>query len=118
MTAFESESIGSWTRIRLPERVDVSNARAFVDLVRLELGSGHRWIVVDFAHTQAIDSTALGALIQVHKSLLSNDGVLRLAAVGDGVRRVLAITRVDRVFSIFDSAEAAIEHHDSSTPPS
>lgn len=96
------------TIVALPSRVDVSNARNFVDVLQRELDAEHWELVLDFAQTQAIDSTALGAMIQVFKTLKNQGGHLCLCNVGSGVRRVLAITRVDRVFPIYDGLEAAL----------
>lgn len=95
--------------VHLPARVDVSNTRGFVDAVQQELDAEHLKIVLDFEQTQAIDSTALGAIVQVFKTLRGRDGCLHLCAVGSGVRRVFAITRVDRVFAIFDTLDEARE---------
>lgn len=108
MTAFEKEQCGARVRIALPARVDVTNARAFVDAIQAEIDAGHVHVVLDFAETEAIDSTALGALIQTYKVIHQQAGEIRLTRVGDGVRRVLAITRIDRVFSIFDTLEEAV----------
>jgi len=96
------------TTVQLPGRVDVSNARNFVDVLQRELDSEPWELILDFAQTQAIDSTALGAMIQVFKTLKAQGGHLSLCNVGSGVRRVLAITRVDRVFPIYDDLPAAL----------
>lgn len=96
------------TVVQLPNRVDVSNARSFVDVLQSELDSEHWELILDLAQTQAIDSTALGAMIQVFKTLKAQGGHLYLCNVGSGVRRVLAITRVDRVFPIYDDLPAAL----------
>lgn len=93
--------------VKLPARIDVSNTKRFVETLQAELDSGHLRIVLDFAATEAIDSTALGAMVQVFKTLRSRDGVLSLCNVGAGVKRVFAITRVDRVFSIYESHSEA-----------
>jgi len=96
------------TIVALPNRVDVSNTRSFVDILQRELDSEHWLLIFDFEQTQAIDSTALGAMVQVFKTLRTQGGHLSLCNVGSGVRRVLAITRVDRVFPIYDDLDAAV----------
>lgn len=68
---------------------------------------GTRRVVLDFSKTQAMDSTALGALVQVFKALKAEGGELCLACVGDAVARVLSITRLDHVFKVYGSVEAA-----------
>jgi anti-sigma B factor antagonist len=94
--------------IEMPSRIDISNAKAMLDTLRGELDQGKKRLVLDFQITESIDSTALGALIQVLKSARAKDGELGLASVGDGVRRVLAITRVDRVFALYATRDAAV----------
>ena len=94
--------------VTLPRRVDVSNTRGFIEVVQRELDRDRLNIVLDFQHTQAIDSTALGAIVQVFKTLRTRSGSLRLCSVGSGVRRVLAITRVDRIFPIHETLPEAL----------
>jgi anti-sigma B factor antagonist len=91
----------------LPERVDAYNTRELVTPIREAIDAGARCVVLDLSSTQSMDSTALGALVQILKALRAEGGELRLAAVGDAVSRVLSITRLDQVFSIFRTLEAA-----------
>lgn len=91
----------------LPERVDAYNTRDLVGPIREAIDQGVRCIVLDLARTQSMDSTALGALVQMLKALRAEGGELRLAAVGDAVSRVLSITRLDQVFSIYRTLELA-----------
>jgi len=108
MSAFSVDFQDGIVAVHLPGRVDVSNTRDFVNAVQKELDEAHLKIILDFSATQAIDSTALGAIVQVFKTLRSKDGSLRLCEVGTGVRRVLAITRVDRVFPIHETLSEAL----------
>lgn len=91
----------------LPERVDAYNTRDLVGPIREAIEAGARCIVLDLSSTQSMDSTALGALVQILKVLRADGGELRLASVGDAVSRVLSITRLDQVFSIFRTLDAA-----------
>lgn len=109
MSEFEVSLLDGIVALQLPGRVDVSNARGFVDTLQSELDKDRIVVVLNFEKTEAIDSTALGAIVQVFKTLRARDGSLSLCNVGSGVRRVLAITRVDRVFPIYDTLPAALE---------
>lgn len=109
MTTFSVEQKGAVTCVGLPSRVDVTNAKHLVDLVRAEMAEGHVQLILDLSQTVTIDSTALGAIVQVFKKIREADGTLCMAAVGEGVRRVLAITRVDRIFPLFASVEEAVQ---------
>lgn len=93
--------------LNLPPRLDASNAKSLLDALRSELSEGRTQICIDCGKTESIDSTALGVLIQGLKRARSQGGDLVLANVGDAVRMVLAITRVDRVCQVFDSEHAA-----------
>jgi len=95
------------SHLALPTRLDASNARELLDTLRDELGVGHTQLCVNCGKTESIDSTALGVLIQALKRARSQGGDLVLANVGDAVRMVLAITRVDRVCRVFDSEDLA-----------
>lgn len=90
-----------------PERVDAYNTRDLVGPIREAIEAGARCVVLDLSKTQSMDSTALGALVQVLKLLRAEGGELRLAAVGDAVSRVLSITRLDQVFGVYRTLEAA-----------
>jgi anti-sigma B factor antagonist len=93
--------------LSLPQRLDASNAKGLLDTLRAELSEGRTQLCIDCGKTESIDSTALGVLIQGLKRARSEGGDLVLANVGDAVRMVLAITRVDRVCRVFDSEQAA-----------
>jgi anti-sigma B factor antagonist len=90
-----------------PERVDAYNTRDLVGPIREAIEAGARCVVLDLSRTQSMDSTALGALVQVLKLLRAEGGELRLAAVGDAVSRVLSITRLDQVFGVYRTLDAA-----------
>ena len=94
--------------LTVPVRVDVSNTREIIAPVRQEILAGHRAIVLDLRRTQAIDSTALGALVQIFKSVSAQGGKLILADVGDAVRRILSMTRLDTVFTLSSSRADAV----------
>ena len=64
-------------------------------------------LVVDLAEVTFIDSTALGALIEVRSSLGSKDGFV-LASPRLEARRALEISGLDRHFEISETLEDAL----------
>lgn len=109
MSDVEVERIDGISVVHMPRRVDVNNTRSFIDVVRKEMSTGQNRVVLDLELTETIDSTALGAVVQLFKSLRASEGSLRIARTSEGVRRVFAITRLDRVFETFDTLDAALE---------
>jgi anti-sigma B factor antagonist len=71
------------------------------------IDAGDRQVVVDLAGVGFMDSSALGVLTTIFKTLRGLGGRLCLAAVQPVVRSVLRITTVDRAIGVYDSVEAA-----------
>lgn len=89
------------------KRIDASNAilvkGAMVDCVN----SGSRKIVLDFTQVEFLDSSGLGVLVSLLKTL-GNDGELVLCNVPPKVMSLFELTRMNRVFRIFPSRALAM----------
>jgi len=68
-------------------------------------------IVVDMENATWMNSSGLGMLISGLTTLRSSGGDLRLANVSERVRRPLEITKLDSVFSIYNSVEDALKSY-------
>ncbi len=88
--------------------VDVYTApRLREKLVELA-GEGHYQIVVDLEGVDFLDSTGLGVLVGGLKRLRSHEGDLQLVCTQHRILKVFEITGLTKVFSIFDSVDAAV----------
>jgi anti-sigma B factor antagonist len=65
-------------------------------------------VVLSFLGVQQLSSLVLGKLIQVHKRLAESGGELRLADIEPHIYEVFTITRLDRLFKIFEREDEAI----------
>lgn len=63
-------------------------------------------ILVDLSEVGFMDSSGLGVLIGRHRDLAENGGELRIVA-GKAAMKILRLTSLDTVFSIYDSREEA-----------
>ncbi len=106
MNGFSATDIGSLTLVETPMRVSVSNARGLITAVLEQLQGGRRHVALDLRKTETIDSTALGALVQLFRSARSKGAELSLLGPTDSVRRVLALTRLDAVIPVLDESAA------------
>ncbi len=77
-----------------------TNANEFRDWVRAGLSSEHKHIEVDLSQTSFVDSCGLGALVALHKTACSRSGSLRLLNPQAGVKQILDLTRLSRIFEI------------------
>ena len=64
-------------------------------------------VVVDLREVTFLDSTGLGVLVAGLKRARENGGDLRLVATSSHILRMLAITRLDSVFSVYPDLGAA-----------
>ncbi len=71
-----------------------------------ERGS-HR-LIVDLTHVDFLDSTGLGALIGGQRRAKEFDGEVRLVAKEGQILRLLRITGLLKVFSVYPTLEAAV----------
>lgn len=66
-------------------------------------------IVLDFANVEYLSSAALGKLITMDKKVKSIGGKLRLCNIRSDILEVFKITRLDKLFTIRDNQEKALE---------
>lgn len=98
---------GSTTVVRVGPRLDFQNADHFKTLSRDLVSSGTRRVVLDFARTEVLDSTGLGAIFSLYRRLNTLGGEMVLAGSTPQVEAMLTLTRTDRVFERHDTVEDA-----------
>jgi anti-sigma B factor antagonist len=87
--------------------LDMATAPQLRDGLQRLVDAGDRQVVVDLAAVGFMDSSALGTVVVMLKSLRDVGGRLCLAAVQPAVHSVLRITSVDQVIEVYDSVQAA-----------
>jgi anti-sigma B factor antagonist len=112
-TSFPVEVIEGVPVVTAPEEIDITNAAglqaALLEAVRLEPAEpGRAMVVVDMSRTRFCDSAGLNALVTADRRARADGGEIRLAAVGEAVARVVALTGVDRVVAVYATLEDAL----------
>lgn len=87
--------------------VDVYTAPRLRERLVEMAGDGKYNIVVDLEGVDFLDSTGLGVLVGGLKRLRSHDGDLSLVCTQHRILKVFEITGLTKVFSIYDSVDAA-----------
>ena len=67
-----------------------------------------RRVILNFLGVHHLTSLALGGLIRLHKRLAETGGELCLADIDPRIWEIFSITRLDRLFRIFDREEEAV----------
>lgn len=89
-------------------RLDAAQAAAFrAALLEVVKDGAAPKLVLDVGRVKMIDSSGLGALVSVLKSL-NGRGTILVAGANPSVLGVFKLTRLDRVFPMHDSVEAAL----------
>lgn len=89
------------------QRIDAAVALAFKDRMR-EITDGYPdTVLLDLNHVQFIDSSGLGAIVAAMKNL-SPARKLVLAGLTPTVEKVFRLTRMDSVFGVHPTVEAAL----------
>lgn len=91
----------------LEDRIDASSAIQFKEQMRGLAETSHPRVVLDLAQVKFLDSSGLGAIVAVRK-LLGPDRVLELSSLTPTVEKVFRLTRMDTIFTIHPSHEAAV----------
>lgn len=107
MNEWHSELRDGLAVVRTPARLDMVAAPRLKELLDRTVREGTRRIVVDLGATEFVDSSGLGALIGGLKTARQAGGDLRLAAAGEQVRTVLALTNLDRILRPHPGVEDA-----------
>jgi anti-sigma B factor antagonist len=72
------------------------------------IAAGDRKFIVDFDGTSYIDSSGLGLLVSLATVVRDEGGELRLAGLGDDLRTLFELTRLDTLFHIADDRGQAL----------
>jgi len=101
------ERQGDAVVVSLAGELDLYNAPAVRDALERALAERPSRIVVDLAEVAFLDSTALGVLIDARGRLDRREAFV-LAAAGVETRRTLAVSGLDRHFTVADTVEDAL----------
>ena len=104
MTSEQSSEI---TILVTEEKLDALVASKFKDAVKKLASEGNSRILIDMGNTRFVDSAGCGALVASLRVLLRNNGDMKIARPSPQARTLFELTRLHRVFEIFDDVESA-----------
>ena len=65
-------------------------------------------VLISFTNVDHLSSAALGTLITINNKIRGRDGQLRLAEIDPQIYEVFVITKLNKLFQIFDTSEQAL----------
>jgi anti-sigma B factor antagonist len=109
LAAMRNEVDGEASIVSVEGELDLSTAPRLKWMLVDSLDAGARQLVVDLSRVTFMDSTALGVLVGVNRSL---EPGARLAIVGsrEKVLQIFEFSGIDSAFAIFPTRDEALAH--------
>jgi anti-anti-sigma factor len=92
--------------IHLTGRLGIETVPSFLAAARSETAAT---LILDMGDVEYMDSSGVGALLQIHVSMAKNNRQIVLASVPEKVRMVLEIARLQSIFPMYSSVAIAEE---------
>ncbi len=108
---------GQQAVVAFPEEVDVSNAGQIREELLSVINRGAAVLIADMTDTMSCDHAGVDAIGRVYQRALVSGTELRLVVGSEIVRRVLAMSGVDRVVSIYPFVAASLVPKKTDTGP-
>ena len=108
---YHFENVGNVLKVSLDGRLVASCSEEFKETMFDRLRDAKR-VLMDLSKMAHIDSSGLGALVSVLQWINASGGVLKLSGLQPRPKIVFDITKVYRVFDIYDTEEAALAAFD------
>jgi anti-anti-sigma factor len=94
--------------ISLKGEIDLHTCASFRDALRDLIDRKHYNIVINLAAVPYLDSAALGVLVDAVRRVREHSGSISLVATTPFVRRAFEITRLVKIFHLYNSEEEAL----------
>jgi anti-sigma B factor antagonist len=91
----------------LAKRIDAASATDFKGTMVDYINQGNLSIILDLANVDFVDSTGLGMIVAILKTL-GKDGIMSLCGLSDIVTSLFTLTRMHRIFDIAPSVEESV----------
>ncbi len=102
------KNLGEICVVELEGEIDAEHSAQLKSALAKYRETAPKKFVVDLSKVRFIDSTGLGIMISLMRSLNEQGGKLRLSGLNDEVRSIFQITRLHKVFDLNSNLEEAI----------
>lgn len=93
------------------ERLDAHNSEELKAEMNRLFAGGSKELIVDLKDVRFIDSSGLGVLVSGFKNASSRQGTIKLSGLQTQVKSMFELTRLHRVFDIFQTVDDALESY-------
>ena len=105
----ETEKNNDVLIVRVKEkRLDARLAPEFREALQAPVDGGIKKIALNLCETDFIDSSGLGAIVSILKAM-GSEGNIAICNSSGAVLQMFKLTRMDKIFAIFDSENNAVD---------
>lgn len=90
------------------KRLDAATSTSLKSTLVDFINDGAIRIVIDLTDVEFIDSSGLGAMISIFKTI-GDEGEMALCGINQTVMSIFRLTRLDRIFQIYPTTEDAVQ---------
>jgi anti-sigma B factor antagonist len=94
---------------QLPEMLKLQQVQAFLREVEPLFHADRPRVVFDFSRVRQMDSAGVDMLLYCVEEAMKRNGDLKLAAIRPASAIILELTRVDRLFEVFETVTEAVD---------
>lgn len=100
---------GTIVTLHIDGAIDSHAGSALLTAARAALDNGVRRVLVNLQKTKQANSAGLRAMVETAQHVIASGGRIALVGATPHMLDVLAATRLDRRFALFDSTETALK---------
>ncbi|HEC69046.1 MAG TPA: anti-sigma factor antagonist [Candidatus Omnitrophica bacterium] len=93
----------------LKGEINIDTVPKLKETFEIILKNKFRKVLLSFKGVEYIDSLGIATLIDFSKRLLKREGILFLCELSSNLRSIFGITKVDKVFKIYETEEEALK---------
>jgi anti-sigma B factor antagonist len=105
----EVQEVNGITIVVVDERLDAVAAPKLKEVVKRLAERSKIKLIIDLGNTRFIDSSGCGALVASLRALVKNGGDMRIARPAPQAMTLFELTRLHRVFEIFEDVDPALK---------
>ena len=104
----ENATIITFTEEKILEETDI---QAILKSIMSVVEQAERInLILDFQNVRFLSSAVLGLLIRISKRIYEQEGQLKLCNINPKIYEIFKITRLNKVFDIYQDIESAVEN--------
>src|SRR5215467_13059344 len=96
---------------QLPEILDTQHSEVFLRELTPLFDNDHPRLVFDFSEVRYMDSAGIELLLRCAEEAIKRNGDVKLAAISPELNVILEMTKIDRLFEIFESCNDAVDSY-------